>query len=239
MERNQPPPARPQRRPLPGPERQKDGDKKTGEGHFSDPVFCLAGSSRNFLFGDIHLYSLVFTYTNCKRAGLNCSFWRPRASAAFRLASKSGTEITQRRQVARKRVPFPPFPAPLRPGVFAFTRDKTAGRKMAAKKCPAFMFLPPCFCLSLCVGGSALPNASRTRRAGVLPPSILRIPHSGLSFRPSYNDHGIGRGGKKTYGSVFGTIFWGGDGRAQVAGKQRVATEKVPKNRKNAKKSAK
>jgi hypothetical protein len=39
--------------------------------------------------------------------------------------------------------------APWRPGVFAFISDKMAGRKMAAKKSPVFMFLPPCFCLSV------------------------------------------------------------------------------------------
>jgi hypothetical protein len=32
------------------------------------------------------------------------------------------------------------------------SQHKTAGKKMGAKKSPAFMFLPPCFCLSLCVG---------------------------------------------------------------------------------------
>jgi hypothetical protein len=33
----------------------------------------------------------------------------------------------------------------------AYSEDKMAGRKMGAKKSPAFMFLPPFFCLSLCV----------------------------------------------------------------------------------------
>jgi hypothetical protein len=43
----------------------------------------------------------------------------------------------------------------------------------------------------------------------------------------------------KTYGRILGMIFFGGVGEALVAEKQGFANEKVPKKRKNAKKSAK
>jgi hypothetical protein len=69
--------------------------------------------------------------------------------------------------------------------------------------------------------------------------SNLRIPHSGLSFRPSCGDYGTSRNGQKTYGSVFGMIFFGGAESRLVIERQWIMTEKIPKNRKNAKKSAK
>ncbi len=37
----------------------------------------------------------------------------------------------------------------------AYSEDKTAGRKMGARKSALFMFLPPSFCLSLCVWPAA------------------------------------------------------------------------------------
>jgi hypothetical protein len=56
--------------------------------------------------------------------------------------------------------------------------------------------------------------------------------HSRDNYRTSRNEH-------KTYGSVFGTIFLGGVGSPLVIETQRLATQKVPKKRENAKKSAK
>jgi hypothetical protein len=91
----------------------------------------------------------------------------------------------------------------------------------------------------IALGARALQNAARVAQEGILSPSIFRIPRSGLSFRQSCGDYGTVRNGQKTYGSVFGMIFLGGAGAALVARKQRVATEKIPKNWKNAKKSAK
>jgi hypothetical protein len=63
--------------------------------------------------------------------------------------------------------------------------------------------------------------------------------HIGLSFRHTRGDYGISRNGQKTYGSVLGTIFFGGVGSLLAAVNQQLATEKIQKNRKNAKKSVK
>jgi hypothetical protein len=86
---------------------------------------------------------------------------------------------------------------------------------------------------------SGFQNVWRARRGGVLAPSILRIPRSGLSFRHSCGNYGTTRKGQKTYGSVFGMIFFGGVGPRLVVGRQWLATQKIAKNRKNAKKNAK
>jgi hypothetical protein len=59
-----------------------------------------------------------------------------------------------------------------------------------------------------------------------------------LFFR-SCGDYGTYGNEQKTYGSVFGMIFFGGAGPPLVAENQWLATEKIPKTGKNAKKSAK
>jgi hypothetical protein len=87
-------------------------------------------------------------------------------------------------------------------------------------------------------GRSALQNASR-KTGGVLTPFVLCIPGSGLSFRHSRGDYGTVRNGQKTYGSVIGTIFFGGVGSSLAVEGQWVAKGKVPTNWENAKKSGK
>jgi hypothetical protein len=52
-------------------------------------------------------------------------------------------------------------------------------------------------------------------------------------------DYGIFRNKQKTYHRFFGTIFFGGVGSPLVVERQRLATEKIPKKRKNAKEYAK
>jgi hypothetical protein len=52
-------------------------------------------------------------------------------------------------------------------------------------------------------------------------------------------DYGTSRSGHKTYGRFLGTIFFGGAGPPLVLENQRLATEKIPKKRKNSKKYAK
>jgi len=72
-----------------------------------------------------------------------------------------------------------------------------------------------------------------------LPPSILRIPRSGLSFRHSRGDYGTSRNNHKTFHRFLGTIFLGEIGSPHVTENQQLASGKIPKSWKNAKKSAK
>jgi hypothetical protein len=58
-------------------------------------------------------------------------------------------------------------------------------------------------------------------------------------FFCSCSDHGTSGNGQKTYGSVFGMIFFGEVESLLVIERQRLATVETPKNRKNAKKGAK
>jgi hypothetical protein len=89
--------------------------------------------------------------------------------------------------------------------------------------------------------GTVVPRSKtlRARRGGDLPPSNLGIPGSGLMVRPSRHHLSTSRNGQKTYGSVFGMIFFGGVGSLLVTENQQLAAGKIPKNRKNTKKSAK
>jgi hypothetical protein len=58
-------------------------------------------------------------------------------------------------------------------------------------------------------------------------------------FHRSWADYGTSRNKQKTFHRFSGTISFGGVGLLLVVGGQWLATEKIPKNRKNAKKSAK
>jgi hypothetical protein len=73
-----------------------------------------------------------------------------------------------------------------------------------------------------------------------LPPFFLPVAlSSSCCFQLSRGDYGTSRKGQKTYGSVLGTIFFGGVGSPHIVERQLLAMEKIPKNRKNACKSAK
>jgi hypothetical protein len=58
-------------------------------------------------------------------------------------------------------------------------------------------------------------------------------------FFRSWANYGTSRNGQKTYGSVFGMIFFGGAGSPLVIERQWLTRGKITKNLKNAKKSAK
>jgi hypothetical protein len=62
---------------------------------------------------------------------------------------------------------------------------------------------------------------------------------SSCCFQLSCADYGTSPIGPKTYGSVLGTIFFGGVGPPLVLETQWLAAGKIPKTRKNTKKSAK
>ena len=70
-------------------------------------------------------------------------------------------------------------------------------------------------------------------------PRAARIPRPGLSFRRSWGYLSTKLKDQKTHGGFSGTIFFGGAGSPHVAHNQRLAMAKIPKNRKNAKKSVK
>jgi hypothetical protein len=72
--------------------------------------------------------------------------------------------------------------------------------------------------------------------APIFPPLALS---SSCCSQLSCADYGISGSGQKTYGSVFGMIFFGGAGPPLVAHKEPLATRKIHKNGKNTKKSAK
>jgi hypothetical protein len=86
---------------------------------------------------------------------------------------------------------------------------------------------------------SALQSAARARQTRISLPSILCIPHSSLSVRPSRGDYSILGNEAKTFHRFSGMIFFEGVRSPLVIETQLLAKEKVPQIRENTKNSSK